>query len=142
MVDLKIKDIMTKNVKTVNSNDPVSQAATLMQEINVGSIPVVEGKKVVGIVTDRDIVLRNVANEKTPHEKISSVMTKNLISVSPETDIHEAAHIMAKNQIRRLPVINNEELMGIVSIGDLAVEEIFENEAGEALHDISQKKHI
>jgi CBS domain-containing protein len=135
---LKIKDIMTTDVKSVSPNDSISQAALLMEQLNVGSVPVVDNNKVVGIVTDRDITLRNVARGQNPNQKVSDVMTTNVTSAPPDMDVHSAANIMASNQIRRLPVVDNGNLVGIVAIGDLAVEDIFENEAGEALHDISQ----
>ncbi len=136
---MKIKEIMTNDVKTLNTNDSVSKASTMMKEINVGAIPVVENNKIVGIVTDRDIVLRFVSKDQIPNQKVSQVMTTNIVSVSPDTDVHEAADIMAQKQIRRLPVVENGNLVGIVSIGDMAVESIFENEAGEALSNISQE---
>lgn len=135
---MKIKDIMTTDVKSVSPNDSISQAALLMEQLNVGSVPVVDNNKVVGIVTDRDIALRNVARGQNPNQKVSDVMTTNVTSAPPDMDVHSAANIMASNQIRRLPVVDNGNLVGIVAIGDLAVEDIFENEAGEALHDISQ----
>lgn len=129
---------MTTDVKSVSPNDSISQAALLMEQLNVGSVPVVDNNKVVGIVTDRDIALRNVARGQNPNQKVSDVMTTNVTSAPPDMDVHSAANIMASNQIRRLPVVDNGNLVGIVAIGDLAVEDIFENEAGEALHDISQ----
>lgn len=129
---------MTTDVKSVSPNDSLSQAALLMEQLNVGSVPVVDNNKVVGIVTDRDITLRNVARGQNPNQKVSDVMTTNVTSAPPDMDVHSAANIMASNQIRRLPVVDNGNLVGIVAIGDLAVEDIFENEAGEALHDISQ----
>jgi len=138
MICLKVKEIMTKDVKTVKPSDTVSQAASIMEQLNVGSVPVVDNDKVVGIVTDRDIVIRNVARGQKPDQKISDVMTSNVTFATPDMDVHSAADVMADHQIRRLPVIDNGNLVGIVAIGDLAAEDIFENEAGEALHDISR----
>ncbi len=135
---MKVKEIMTTDVRTVTSNDTVASAASLMQQVNVGSVPVLDNNKVVGIITDRDIVVRNVAKGQDPNMKVSSVMTTNIAYATPDMDVHKVADIMAQNQIRRLPVVDNDKLVGIVAIGDLAVETIFENEAGEALHDISQ----
>ncbi len=137
MVFMKIKELMTTDVRSVKPNDTVITAATLMNQIDVGCIPVVDNDKVVGIITDRDIVLRNVAKGKDPNQQISSVMTTEVTTVSPDMDVHQVADIMAEFQIRRLPVVENSKLVGIVSIGDLAIEDIFENEAGEALHEIS-----
>lgn len=135
--NLKIKELMTTDVKTVSSNDTVVKAAALMNDINVGSIPVVDNNKVVGIITDRDIVLRNVAQGKDPNQKVTDVMTTDVTYATPDMDVHKAADLMADKQVRRLPVVDNDKLVGIVAIGDLAVETIFENEAGEALGDIS-----
>lgn len=135
---MKVKEIMTTDVRTIASNDTIASAASLMQQVNIGSVPVVDNNKVVGILTDRDIVVRNVAKGQDPNLKVSSVMTTDITYATPDMDVHKVADIMAQNQIRRLPVVDNEKLVGIVAIGDLAVETIFENEAGEALHDISQ----
>jgi CBS domain-containing protein len=137
MMYVKVKQIMTTDVSTVAPNDTVTKAASLMGQLNVGSVPVTDNNRVVGIVTDRDIVLRGVAKGQDANQKVSEVMTTNVKCVASDTDVHTVADIMAENQIRRLPVVENDQLVGIVAIGDLAVENIFENEAGEALHTIS-----
>jgi CBS domain-containing protein len=130
---------MTRNVRSVEKTSTVEEAAKIMKELNVGSVPVTDGGRVVGMITDRDLVLRNVANGKEPRNtKVEEIMTSTVISATPDMDVHQAADMMAKNQIRRLPVMENDRLVGIVSIGDLAVRNIFENEAGEALSNISQ----
>ncbi|HYF82332.1 MAG TPA: CBS domain-containing protein [Clostridia bacterium] len=134
---MKVKQIMTTNVSTVASNDTVTKAASIMGQLDIGSVPVIDNNKVVGIVTDRDIILRGVAKGEGANQKISEVMTTNVKFATPEMDVHTVADIMAENQVRRLPVVENDKLVGIVAIGDLAVENIFENEAGEALHTIS-----
>ena len=134
---MKVKQIMTTDVRTVSPNDTIAKAASIMGQLNVGSVPVTDNNRVVGIVTDRDIVLRSVAMGKDVNQKVSDIMTTNVKCIDPETDVHTAADIMAENQVRRLPVVESGRLVGIVAIGDLAVENIFENEAGEALHNIS-----
>lgn len=134
---MKVKQIMTTDVSTVTPNDTITKAASIMNQLNVGSIPVIDGNRVVGIVTDRDITLRGVAKSGNPNQKISEVMTTDVKYATPDMDVHAVADLMAENQVRRLPVIDNDKLVGIVAIGDLAVENIFENEAGEALHNIS-----
>lgn len=134
---MKIKEIMTTDVRTVSANDSISEAANIMKELDVGAVPVLDNNVLVGIVTDRDLVLRAVAEGKNSKEAVANVMTKNITTVSPDTDVHRVADIMASKQIRRLPIVENNQLVGIVSIGDMAVEDIFENEAGEALHTIS-----
>lgn len=136
---MKVKDIMTRNVVTVSENTSIKDAANQMKSLNVGSLPVCDNNNTpIGIVTDRDIVLRSVSEGMSPTSAVNSVMSKNLISVTPETDIHEAARIMAKNQIRRLPVVENNKLVGVLAIGDLAVRNIYVDEAGEALSSISE----
>jgi len=134
---VKVKQIMTTDVSTVSPSDTVTKAASIMGQLNVGSVPVTDNNKVVGIVTDRDIILRGVAKGNDSNQKISEVMTTNIKCATPEMDIHTVADIMAENQVRRLPVVESDILVGIVAIGDLAVENILENEAGEALHNIS-----
>lgn len=135
----KIRDVMTKaQIYTCTPKDNVYEAAVLMKEHNVGFIPIVEGRKVVGCVTDRDLVLRSIAERHSGSNSIANVMTNDCCVVSPETTVDEAAEIMAQKQIRRLPVVENGELIGVVAIGDLAVRDPFENEAGHALSRISE----
>jgi len=136
---MKIGDIMTRDVRTIDRNSTVEQAARMMKELNVGSIPVTENGNVIGIITDRDVVLRNVADERTAADtRVEEVMSKTVVTATPDMDVHRAADLMAQNQIRRLPVVENDRMVGIVSIGDLAVRNIYENEAGEALSSISK----
>ena len=134
---LKIKEIMTTDVRSISATDSISEAANIMKQLDVGAVPVVDNNLLVGIITDRDLVLRAVAQGKNPDERVSTIMTKDVTSVDPEMDVHKVADLMASKQIRRVPIVENGRLVGIVSIGDMAVEEIFENEAGEALHTIS-----
>lgn len=136
---MKLNDLMTKNVRTCSPDDPVSKAAQIMSEVNCGAVPVVQGDQVVGIVTDRDIVLRGVAKgQDSANLKCSDCMTTDLITCTPDTDAHAAADLMASKQIRRLPVVENGRLAGIVALGDLATVNIHVNEAGEALSQISE----
>lgn len=136
---MKVKDIMTSNVATVSETSTIKDVAMQMKNLNVGSIPVCDDSNIpIGIVTDRDIVLRNVSEGLSPSSTVNNVMTNNLISCTPETDVHEAASIMAKNQIRRLPVIQNNKIVGVLAIGDLAIRNILVDDAGEALSSISE----
>ncbi len=135
---MKVKDIMTKNVAYVNPLNTVVEAAQLMQKHNVGVIPVCDQSGVIGLVTDRDIVVRNVAHSKSPQDTpVKDVMTSQVTTVSSDTDINEASKIMSQNQIRRIPVVENNMLVGIVSLGDLAVDQRFDTEASRALSEIS-----
>jgi len=136
---MKVKDIMTKNVASVKPDASVSEAAGLMQRYNVGSIPVCDDNGVVGIVTDRDIVMRNVTVGSDPRSTpVSSIMTTNVTTVSPDTDVDELGVIMSQKQVRRVPVVDNNNLVGIVALGDLAVDNRFDTEASEALTEISK----
>jgi CBS domain-containing protein len=135
----KVQDIMSKDVKVCTPDEPLTAAAKIMRDINCGSVPVCEGKKIVGMITDRDIVINCVADGKdcsSVHCRDS--MTSNVITCSPETDAHECARMMADHQIRRIPVVQNGEMVGICAIGDLATVDIHINEAGDALNRISQ----
>ena len=136
---MKVKDIMTKNVASVKPDASVSEAADLMQRYNAGSIPVCDDNGVVGIVTDRDIVMRNVTVGSDPRSTpVSSIMTTNVTTVSPDTDVDELGVIMSQKQVRRVPVVDNNNLVGIVALGDLAVDNRFDTEASEALTEISK----
>jgi CBS domain-containing protein len=136
---MKVKDIMTKDVACVGSEDTVEQAAQLMKQYHVGSIPVCRQKQVVGIVTDRDITLRVTAQKQsTADRKVSEVMSSNPVLGNPEMDVREAAKLMSRQQIRRLPVIEQNKLVGIVALGDISVSQESQSSAGQALNGISQ----
>ncbi len=134
---MQIKDLMTKDVSSVKRNSTLQDAAKIMKDLNVGAIPVCDGKQAVGIITDRDIAIRNVANAGMTNTPVEQVMSTNLISGHPQMSDQEAARLMAENQIRRLPIMENKEIVGIVSLGDLAVQSASDMEAGEALSSIS-----
>ncbi|GIP32922.1 CBS domain-containing protein [Paenibacillus sp. J2TS4] len=134
----KIKDIMTDEIVAVGSKDTVYDIALKMKQHDTGFIPVVEGTKLLGVVTDRDLVIRAIAEKKEGSAVAENLMSRDITTVDPETTVDEAAKMMAKDQIRRLPVVDQGELIGVVSIGDLAVRHIFESEAGEALSEISE----
>lgn len=138
---MKVKDIMTKNVAYIRPDTSVIDAARLMQQHNVGSIPVCDQNGVVGMVTDRDIVLRNVVIGTDPKTTpVSNIMTTNVTAVSPDTDVEDLGPIMSQKQIRRIPVVEQNNLVGIVALGDLAVDRRFDTEASSALTDISKPK--
>ncbi|WP_077618146.1 CBS domain-containing protein [Bacillus sinesaloumensis] len=134
-----LREIMTSDVLTVNETQSVKEAAALMSEYNIGAIPVVNNnKQIVGIVTDRDITLRTTAQGESAQTPVSQVMTaQQIVKGTPEMDAHEAANLMAQHQIRRLPVEENGQIVGMVALGDLAVENQYANEAEQALSSIS-----
>lgn len=136
---MKVNQLMTRDVRTVTPDSSVQDAAKIMADVNCGAVPVVQGDKVVGVITDRDIVLRSVTKGGDPKtDKVSTCMTADVITVGPDTDAHEAANLMANRQIRRLPVVENGRLSGIVALGDMATVNIHVNEAGDALSQISE----
>jgi len=136
---MNLREIMSRSLFTVAPKASVTEAAKLMRTHNIGAIPVVDGKKIVGILTDRDLVLRTLAEDKEAGSlTVSDVMSRELVLGHPEMDVHEAAELMANEQIRRLPVVDGGALVGMVALGDLAVEAPYENEAGSALGEISQ----
>jgi len=139
VIILKVRDIMTKNVAYVDPNSTVKDAAQLMQKHNVGSIPVCDQNGVVGIVTDRDIVVRNVAHGNNPmNTPVRDVMTSQIATATPEMDVREVTSIMSDNKIRRIPVVENNKLVGIVALGDLASKAMYDTEVAEALSEISK----
>lgn len=113
-----VKDIMTKEVITIEANKTVFEAAKVMSEKDLSCLIVVIKAFPVGILTERDIVRRIVAKRASPDTKITEVMTKNLITVEPETSLREAARIMSTNKIRRLPVLKQNKLVGIIAASD------------------------
>ncbi len=113
-----VKDIMTKEVVTIESNKTVFEAAELMAEKSLGCLIVVIKAFPVGIITERDIVRRIVAKRSSLDVKVSEVMTKTLITVEPDTSLKEAARVMSTNKIHRLPVLKQNKLVGIVAASD------------------------
>lgn len=135
---VKIKDIMTEKVACVDPQTPLTEVAQLMQKLDVGAVPVCEGQKIMGFVTDRDIVVRNIAHGKDPHvTPVRDVMTSHVQSISPEMSLDQAADIMADHQIRRLPVVENDHLVGMISLGDLATRAKHDVELAQTLGEIS-----
>lgn len=139
---MKVHEVMTSSVDWVSPDTSVVEIARLMKKDDVGSIPICQGNDLIGIITDRDIVLKVVAaGGDTNNTSAKEIMSKDIKSVTSNQDVHEAADLMSKYQIRRLPVVEQGKLVGILAIGDLAVEKIHINEAGDALSDISQGAH-
>ena len=122
--DLKVGDIMTKKVVVVPIGKGLAEAVKLMKKYEIGSIIVVdsnEGKKALGIITERDVVYKVIAKDKDPYSmKVEEIMSKPLRVVKPDTNLEDAAKAMRENRIKRLPVVNdNNELIGIMSEGDI-----------------------
>ncbi|MDI1240087.1 MAG: CBS domain-containing protein [Polaromonas sp.] len=133
-----VTDVMTRNVRTLTPSDTVAAAAKAMDELNVGVIPVCEGDKLLGVVTDRDIVVRAVAQGLDGNTPLSKVMSRDVRTARETDDLDTVLADMASSQIRRLPVLDGaERLIGIVSIGDIAVKGQDEEDVGQSLGEIS-----
>lgn len=117
-----VADVMTRGVRTMSPSDTLTQAAQAMDELNVGVIPVCEGEKLVGVVTDRDIVVRGVAQEcDAKSTRLADVMSTNVRCATEDQEVDEVLGEMADTQIRRMPVVDRQErLVGIVTLGDIA----------------------
>ena len=135
---MHIRDVMTANPTCVSPDDSIQNAARIMRDEDTGVVPVVENGRPVGIVTDRDIVVRAVAEDGQLNRSIRDIVTGNIVSASPDMSTREAAELMSEHQVRRLPVVENDRLVGIVSIGDLAVKEGRDSRVGDALQHISE----
>ncbi|WP_404459007.1 CBS domain-containing protein [Oceanobacillus kapialis] len=135
----QLRNIMTANVMTVSATQSIQDAARIMSDNNIGAVPVVDqGGNMVGIITDRDITLRSTARGEAANTPVSQVMTaQSIVQGTPDMDVHEAAQLMSQQQIRRLPVTENGKIIGMVALGDLAVNNQFNDEAEQALSTIS-----
>ena len=133
-----VTDVMTRNVRTLAPGATVADAAKAMRELNVGVIPVCEGGKLLGVVTDRDIVVRAVAEGLDGGTPLSTVMSSDVRTARETDDLDTVLADMASRQIRRLPVLDaSQRLAGIISIGDIAVKGQDEEDVGQSLADIS-----
>ena len=135
---MNIRDVMTPNPRAVAPGDSIQNAARIMRDEDTGVVPVVDNGRTVGLVTDRDIVIRAVADGGTLNRPISEICTSAVVSASPDMSTREAAQLMSDHQVRRLPVVENDRLVGIVSIGDLAVKEGKDSRTGDTLQAISE----
>lgn len=135
---MRCREIMTSAVTTAASGTPLRDVAELMREGDMGAVPIVDGGKLVGIVTDRDIVVRAVAEGKDASTPVAEAMTSEIFSVRPDDFVFEAIRLMGDKQVRRIPVVTDSgELAGIISMADIALEIEDQREIAEALEEIS-----
>ena len=135
---MKVSEVMTSDVQTVSADQTAREAASFMLRAEAGSIPVCEGDKVIGIITDRDIAVRGVAEGRGPETPVRELMSDGIICAREDDDVNEVAERMSREQVRRLPVLDaDDRLCGIVSLGDLARETGGEP-AHEAFEAVSQ----
>lgn len=136
---MKVRDMMSDKINFVQPVTKMTDIAMMMKQNDIGSVPVVENNQVVGIVTDRDIIMRVIADKKDVNQTMAQeIMTPNPICIDETDDVDTAADLMAKHQIKRLPVLRSGKLVGMIALGDLAIEHIHMDEAGEALTGISR----
>jgi CBS domain-containing protein len=133
-----VRDAMTENPCSIGTSASVVEAARVMREEDIGSLPITDDEKLVGIITDRDITTRVVAEAADPKvTPVGEVFSRDLISVEPDNDLEEALQLMARHQVRRLPVVENGRLVGIVAQADIALREN-EKRTGELVEAISE----
>lgn len=133
-----VKDLMTTGISCVKKEASLKQIAKQMKQEDVGLIPVCNDKgQVLGVITDRDLVLRALALSDSSQLAAGDLMSTNIIYAQPEMNTHHAALLMAKYQVRRLPVAQNDRLVGMLSMADIARKPVFVDEAGDALSAIS-----
>ena len=137
---MQLRNVMTRDVEVVRPDASVQEAAAKMKQLDVGPLPVCDGKRVLGMVTDRDITIRAVAEGRDPkNTRVQEVMTEEVIYCYEDQDAEDAARMMAEKQVRRLLVLDRDkQLVGIVSLGDLAVDTADPIRAGETLERVSQ----
>lgn len=134
----RCSEIMTKNVRTATVDATLREVAAMMLDGDMGAVPVVEGGKLIGIVTDRDIVVRSIAKGSSADAAVSEAMTTELFTVTPDDFVFEAIRLMGDKQVRRVPVVTeNGELAGIIAMADVALETEDEREIAETLEEIS-----
>jgi CBS domain-containing protein len=135
----RIRELMTSNPRSLESGSTVTEAARLMRDEDAGIIPVVEGEKLVGTVTDRDIAIRVVAEGRSPESvTVGEIASRELVTIDPQQDLDEALRLMARHQVRRLPVVEEDgKLVGIVAQADVA-KRASEQQTGEVVEDISK----
>lgn len=137
---MKVSEIMTREPSSLTPDATLGEAATLMKQQDCGSIPVVDGGRLIGIVTDRDIVVRVVASGRDPKTvRVSEAMTADPVTIGADSDIDEAQRVMADRQIRRLPVVEDGRLVGLLVLGQLARRDDAQD-VGETLKSVSGRR--
>jgi CBS domain-containing protein len=135
---MKVSDVMTRDVKTIRPDQTAQEAASFMLSADTGSIPVTDGERLVGMITDRDIAVRGIAKGYGPDTQVRELMSGDIICARHDDDVDDAAEKMSDAQVRRLPVIDDQErLCGIVSLGDLS-QQADQASAEQALEGVTQ----
>jgi CBS domain-containing protein len=138
-MSILVRHAMTESPQTISPDMNAMDAAGMMKSEDIGVLPVVEGRTLIGLVTDRDLVVRVLAERQNPLEvKVGDIATRSPVTVSPDMRLAEARELMEQHQIRRLPVLKGDQLVGILSIGDVSWADASTREVGEALRAVSQ----
>ncbi|HEX8154402.1 MAG TPA: CBS domain-containing protein [Thermoanaerobaculia bacterium] len=135
-----VRDVMTANPQSVSEKDSVLEVARIMRDADTGIVPVVDGRKIIGMVTDRDIVVRAIADGRNIGDvRVNEIMTKHVRSVTEDTSVDEVLNLMSSAQVRRVPVVNgSNELVGIVSMGDISTNTNRDGKVGQTVENISE----
>ena len=136
---VSIQEAMTRDPKTVSSEQTIVDAARIMKQEDAGIVPIVDGEKLVGVITDRDIAINVVAESKDPQStKVTEIASRDLVTIDPQQNLDEALRLMASHQVRRLPVVEEDgRLVGVVAQADIA-REAGDRETGELVEEISK----
>jgi CBS domain-containing protein len=137
---MQVRDVMTRDAECIRPEDTLQKAAQKMKALDCGCLPVCDNNRLTGMITDRDIIIRSVAEGRDPAtQRTREVMTPKVIACTEDQDVAEAAQLMRENQIRRLPVLGQDrQIVGIVSLGDLALEAHDEHLVGSTLEGVSE----
>lgn len=137
---MKVKDIMTAEVETCGPETTIEEVASMMGDQDVGSIPVVEKGNLKGMITDRDLVIRGIASQFPLDAPVNRIMSSDVPTTgTPDMEVEEAADLMANNQVRRLPIVEDNRIVGIVALADIAVDEDDPEDSEVALEEISKE---
>lgn len=136
---MTVREIMTTDVECAAPETTLDEIAEMMRDQDTGAIPVLDGDELCGIITDRDIVVRCIAEGEDPKEVTADeILSENLRTIGPDAEVEQAARLMAEAQVRRLPIVENGKLVGMLSIGDIAVKHADQELAGSALENVSE----
>ncbi|HEX9986610.1 MAG TPA: CBS domain-containing protein [Thermoanaerobaculia bacterium] len=135
-----VRDVMTPNPECVSEKDSIRDAARIMKDQDTGIVPVVDGRKIIGLITDRDIVVRGIAEGKNlENVRVNELMSKSVRTVTEDSSVDDALQLMSNAEVRRVPVVNsNQEIVGIVSLGDIASDHNQPGKVGSAVEEISE----
>lgn len=138
-MSLLVRHVMTEAPKTLSAERNAADAAGLMAQYDIGAIPVMRDGRLAGIVTDRDLVVRVLAHRREPTSvTLDEILTRVVTTVTPDVQLSEVRNLMSERRIRRIPVVKDDQLVGIVSLGDVALADASKRAVGETLEEVSE----